>query len=714
MIRTTEVTGTATAARAALEEVLNSRRGMLIFHGRHRAIGYADPPIEVVVRGNRLTVGALNDRGRVLLPALREVVSGLLDLEVADAWKIGGQVTPSPEVFAEEHRTRHAGVFRAIRALVAGMAAPDDPLLGLYGAFGYDLIFQMDPIELHQPRDPNDRDLVLHLPDEIVDLDMKRDEAVRRRYEFEVAGRATAWFQRITETRNFVTGMPTWLRDHEPGEYADLVARALPLFRAGELFEVVPSHVFRRACVQRPAELFRRLRARDPAPHSLLMNLGEGEYLVGASPEMFVRVRPAADRLMVQTSPISGTIARGRDALQDAARIRELLNSVKDESELTMCTDVDRNDKARVCETGTVRVTARRKIEMYSALIHTVDHVQGILRDDCDALDAFVAHLWSVTVTGAPKLAAVEFIERNERSPRRWYGGSAGRVGFDGTLDSTLTLRTIHVRDGIATVRAGATLLYDSTPSAEEAETELKAKAMLQVLEGQPPVMPGGSTAADKPGDGLKILLVDHRDSFVHCLGDYLRQTGAELFTYRSGRHLPMVERMRPDLVVLSPGPGRPADFDTSATIAAAQRLGIPVFGVCLGLQGLVEHFGGSLGVLDRPVHGKRSKVTVSGTGSRLLAGLPREFDVGRYHSLHARPDSVPADLRVVATTRDGVVMAVEHRTRPFAAVQFHPESIMTADGRAGSLIIRNVVTWLAAGQQNNAPDLAGHAADHG
>ena len=693
VVRTTDLVGTAEAARAVLEQAIDHRRGLLIYRGDSYAIGYTDPPIEVTVGARRLAVRALNERGRVLLPVLLASVKEMLEFDVDSDGEFGGVVRAHTGVFAEEDRTRYAGVFRALRALVAGMTSPDQ-LLGLYGAFGYDLIFEVDPISLHQVRTADQRDLVLHLPDELVELDFARDEAVRHRYEFVVGDRSTAWYDGTTESREFRPGAPAQERDHRVGEYAGVVDRAMPMFRAGELFEVVPSQVFRRPCTRSPAELFRRLRASNPAPHSLLANLGDGEYLVGASPEMFVGVVHDQDGLLVRTSPISGTIARGQDALQDAARIRELLNSAKDESELTMCTDVDRNDKARVCLPGTVRVTARRKIEMYSALIHTVDHVEGRLRPDRDALDAFLAHLWAVTVTGAPKLAAVEFIERTERSPRRWYGGAVGRIGFDGTLDTVLTLRTIHVLDGVATVRAGATLLHDSDPAAEEAETELKAKALLRVL-GEPAPAPPVLSDVDCLGAGLRFLLVDHRDSFVHCLADYLRQTGAEVVTYRSGNHLDLIERERPDLVVLSPGPGRPEDFELSATIARATELGIPVFGVCLGLQGVVEYYGGTLSVLDRPVHGKQSRVLVTDPDSPLLAGLPPEFTVGRYHSLYATPDAVSGGLDVVAATEDGVVMAVTHRTLPFAAVQFHPESIMTAAGGVGRTLIHNVVASL-------------------
>ncbi|CAM9356095.1 unnamed protein product, partial [Phaeothamnion confervicola] len=425
------------------------------------------------------------------------------------------------------------------------------------------------------------------------------------------------------------------------------------------------------------------------------------EYLVGASPEMFVRCEGTKAGIRVETCPISGTIERGSNALEDAQRIRDLLGNSKasrhlwrylEESELTMCTDVDRNDKSRICEPGSVRVLGRRQIEMYSRLIHTVDHVEGYLRPGFDALDAFLCHTWAVTVTGAPKRWAIQFIERNEASPRAWYGGAVGHVGFDGHLNTGLTLRTVRIKDGVAEVRAGATLLYDSSPAAEERETELKASAMLDAVTRAGPA-PGSSGSQEAlqaraaVGKGRWILLVDHQDSFVHTLGNYLRQTGAEVTTVRSGapfqRMLSEVEggaRAAPDLVVLSPGPGTPSDFDLSGTIAAVLRLRLPTFGVCLGLQGMVEHFGGRLGVLDYPMHGKPSTVRLVGGGGErgVFDGLPDAFEVARYHSLYGVAEHMPACLRPTAVTEDGLVMAVEHTELPMAAVQFHPESILT------------------------------------
>ncbi len=397
----------------------------------------------------------------------------------------------------------------------------------------------------------------------------------------------------------------------------------------------------------------------------------------------------------VETCPISGTIKRGEDAISDSEQILKLLNSKKDESELTMCSDVDRNDKSRVCEPGSVRVIGRRQIEMYSRLIHTVDHIEGRLREGMDAFDAFLSHAWAVTVTGAPKLWAMRFIEQNEKSPRAWYGGAVGMVHFNGDLNTGLTLRTIRIKDGIAEVRAGATLLFDSVPEEEEAETELKASAMLSAIRD---ARAGNSAGVERMtarvGEGVNILLVDHEDSFVHTLANYFRQTGANVSTVRTPVPDEIFERLKPDLVVLSPGPGTPTDFDCASTIKRARSRDLPIFGVCLGLQALAEAYGGELRQLHIPMHGKPSRIRVSKPGI-IFSGLPKEVTVGRYHSIFADPVRLPDDFLVTAETEDGVIMAFEHRREPIAAVQFHPELIMTLGQNAGMRMIENIVAHL-------------------
>jgi anthranilate synthase len=677
-------------------DALDTRRGVLLtssyeYPGRYTRwdMGFVDPPLALTARERRVRLSALNERGRALLPGLAATLRGLAEVtwsETADGG-LDGLVAAPTKRFAEEERSKQPSVFTVLRALIALFESPADPHLGLYGAFGYDLSFQFEPIRLARPRPADQRDLVLYLPDELTIVDHQRERAVRRRYEFEAGGRTTAGLTRTGAARPYVgAARVERTSDHAPGEYADGVRLARESFRRGDLFEVVPGQMFFEPCPAPPSEVFRRLRERNPAPYGFLINLGEAEYLVGASPEMYVRVE--GDR--VETCPISGTVARGDDPLADAAQILRLLNSAKDESELTMCTDVDRNDKSRICRPGSVRVIGRRQIEMYSRVIHTVDHVEGRLREGFDALDAFLAHAWEVTVTGAPKTWAMQFIEDHEKSPRAWYGGAVGLLGFDGSMNTGLTLRTIRVKDGVAEVRAGATLLYDSDPDEEERETRIKAAAFIDAIRRQRGASVAAARETAQPGAGRRILLVDHQDSFVHTLANYFRQTGAEVLTLRAGFAPATLDELRPDLVVLSPGPGRPSDFGVSATLAAVIARGLPVFGVCLGLQGMVEHFGGELGVLAYPMHGKASRIRV--LGGRIFEGLPKEFTAGRYHSLFAEADSLPTCLRVTAETEDGVVMAIEHADLQLHAVQFHPESIMTLDDEIGLRLIRNVV----------------------
>src|SRR5271166_3854840 len=689
-------------ADTTLGEALDERRGVLFsssfeFPGRYTRwdMGFVDPPLVFTARGHRFSIDALNERGRILLDPLAQSLAGLAAIRVERVGdeRISGEIEQIEQHFPEESRSRRPSVFSVLRALGDLFGSAEDPHLGLYGAFGYDLVFQFEPMPLTLPRPEDQRDLVLYLPDEILVVDHMRQIAAVHRYEFDAAGATTAGLPRETADALYCPehAMPQapGESDHGPGEYTAMVESAKQAFVRGDLFEVVPGQLFADRCPDPPSVVFRRLSQANPAPYGALINLGDGEFLVSASPEMFVRV----EGRRIETCPISGTIARGRDPVEDAERIRELLNSTKDESELTMCTDVDRNDKSRVSEPGSVRVIGRRQIELYSRLIHTVDHVEGVLCREFDALDGFLSHAWAVTVTGAPKLWAIRFIEEEERSSRRWYGGAIGRVTFDGNMNTGLTLRTIRMKDGVAEVRAGATLLYDSDPQAEEAETRLKAAAMFTAIRG-PAAAAARAPLPTVAGRGWKVMLIDHEDSFVHTLANYIRTTGAEVVTMRPelGR-AELRQGADPDLVVLSPRPGRPADFAMAETLDLLVRRRLPVFGVCLGLQGIVEYFGGSLDVLDVPVHGKPSLVRV--LGGRLLRGLPREFTVGRYHSLHARRSTLPPALTVTAETEDRVIMAIEHADLPIAAVQFHPESVMTSQSEIGLPIIASVLSAL-------------------
>jgi anthranilate synthase len=243
------------------------------------------------------------------------------------------------------------------------------------------------------------------------------------------------------------------------------------------------------------------------------------------------------------------------------------------------------------------------------------------------------------------------------------------------------------MKDGLAEVRVGATCLFDSDPAAEDRECQVKAAALFQALRGDPP-KPLSAFAPDATGSGKRVLLIDHDDSFVHMLADYFRQVGADVTVVRHVHAQDMLKQKAWDLLVLSPGPGRPEDFGISKTIDTAIEKRLPIFGVCLGVQAIGEYFGGQLGQLAHPAHGRPSRVQVR--GGRLMQNLPNEIVIGRYHSLYVERDSVPDVLSVTATTEDGVAMAIEHKTLPVGGVQFHPESLMSLGGEVGLRIVEN------------------------
>jgi anthranilate synthase len=719
---------TSVMAHDAIEDLINRldrSRGVLLsssyeYPGRYTRwdLGFADPLLVLTATDRLVRLEAPARRGEVLLPAVLAALTGHPHVAHIDAEKnrVDIVVREATERVPEEQRSRQPSVFSVVRALTDLFRSDEDHQLGLYGAFGYDLAYQFEPVPLRSPRPEDQRDLVLYLPDELLVVDHRNERAEIHFYEFEVDGQSTASHPRQGPEVQYVPDATVVARsDHAPGEYAELVEKAKISFARGDLFEVVPGQRFTEPNPHQPSELFRRLRERNPAPYGFLINLGESEWLVGASPEMYVRVEPMVKDSVgpplwkVETCPISGTIARGADPISDATQILALLNSEKDESELTMCTDVDRNDKSRICVPGSVKVLGRRQIELYSRLIHTVDHVQGVLRPEFDALDAFLSHTWAVTVTGAPKLWAMRWIEQNERTERAWYGGAIGMIGFDGRLNTGLTLRTIRVKDGAAQVRVGATLLFDSDPAAEEAETELKASAFLDAIRSPYPAgkvpldgdRPDGQTPPRVSSQAevrtRRVLFVDHEDSFVHTLGGYFRAAGADVTTLRWGFTEAELDAANADLLVLSPGPGRPDDFRIRDTLAMAAARNLAVFGVCLGLQGIVEYFGGQLGQLDVPVHGKPSPVVVESAGRYgLFDRVGPVFEAGRYHSLYAIEEHLPSELIISARSSDEVIMGIEHKTLPIAAVQFHPESIMTLGHGSGQRLVSNVVANLS------------------
>lgn len=702
----------------ALDEVysaIDSHQGAILssgfdYPGRHSRwdIGFVRPALEFIVRGNSFEWNALHEQGKAILPSIQRALDGhphVVTVDLTDR-QVKGTIKPRPKLFAEETRSRQPSIFSVLRAVIQHFQgdSPAAEFFGLYGAFGYDLVLQFENIREKFERSGQNKDCHLYLPLDLRVIDRKKETAYRFQYSIETPVGETKDLS--DRSQSFVIAPGQGERavtcDHDAGEFASKVQKVVEGTKRGDYFEVVLSQTFSTRFDSTPTKLFNRLAELNPSPYLFLVNLGE-EQLIGSSPEIYIRV--VGRRF--ETCPIAGTIARGRDALEDADRVRELITSHKDESELTMCTDVDRNDMARVCVPGSVRIIGRRQLEFYSHLIHTVDHVEGVLAPDFDALDAFATHMWACTVTGAPKPAALQEIEDLEKSPRGWYSAAIGYISFDGNINTGITIRAAELKDGRATIRAGATLLFGSDPETEEVETRTKAAAFLSAITAlnDETVRKGPVEKVAVKNIGVtkkKILLIDFHDSFVHNLAAYLRELGCNVVTYRPGFPEKVLNEIAPDLVLLSPGPAAPKDFQMSALIEMLLSHNLPIFGVCLGHQGIGEYFGATLSQLPIPQHGKTA--LVEHNSNALFDGLPKQFEVGRYHSLYLVEDTIPDCLEVIAKSdaksvpdeSNSIVMAIRHRTLPIAGVQFHPESLMTLKGEVGKKLLQNILRQIA------------------
>jgi len=735
--------------REQLLDALNHREGAYFcssfeFPGRYNRwdIGFSDPALVIETKGKSFFIYAKTGFGENVLYHLSKYLRANSEIKLTRDTEdeVFGDVSENTKLFFEADRSKKNSIFTFLRSVLKFFKADSNNFFGLYGGFGYDLLFQFEDIEMCLDRDFVDRDMKLYLPEKVFIIDHMRNETYFE--QFEIPGIKTKGPKSVThevnalamntsaldktdeikeETNKIVvideatSKMVGKSRTETAVDYQELVNRAIPHFVNGDFFEVVPSHVIKKEVTAKPSDIFKKLLSINPSPYGFFINFGN-EHLVGASPEMYVRI----EGNRVETCPISGTIERGKDSLEEHENIKKLLNSDKDESELTMCTDVDRNDKSRICVPGSVKVIGRRQLELYSHLIHTVDHVEGTIAEEFDALDAFISHMWAVTVTGAPKKAAIQWIENNEGSSRRWYGGAVGVLSFNGNVNTGLTLRTMSIRNGFASIRVGATVLYGSDAALEEKETYTKAAALIKVIDSvelakklelskrQENMDSNNSQdkidrekieaakkieqekAKERDFSEIKIMICDHEDSFVHTLGSYFRQFGTKVDIVRHGFAIEQLKKEAYDLLILSPGPGRPIDFRTNLIIKEAIDMKLPIFGVCLGLQALVEYFDGELGILAEPCHGKRSEIRIE-KESRLFDGISEiNVKVGRYHSIFGK--KISEELSVTASTEERIAMAIEHKTLPISAVQFHPESIMTKGGALGERIIENVL----------------------
>lgn len=278
--------------------------------------------------------------------------------------------------------------------------------------------------------------------------------------------------------RRGASGVPTLEPSHTTGEFEELVKSAKNYIVAGDIFQVVLSMRFEGNSSSDPFELYRSIRGIDPSPYLYFLQCGD-TAIVGASPETMVRV----EGKRVELRPIAGTRRRGRDPQDDIRLETKLRGDPKERAEHIMLVDLGRNDLGRVCRAGTVRPEEIFVVERYASVMHLVSHLSGELSEGLDAYDVLRATFPAGTLTGAPKIRAMEIIEELEKKRREIYGGCVGYIGFSGNLDTAIAIRTATVRKKKLTLQAGAGIVYNSVPELEYKECLNKARAMMKALQ---------------------------------------------------------------------------------------------------------------------------------------------------------------------------------------------------------------------------------------
>jgi anthranilate synthase component I len=395
-----------------------------------------------------------------------------------------------------------AAPLAALRALIAEsrIELPEGlpPMAaGVFGYLGYDMVRLMEELPASHPDPIGIPDAVLVRPTIIVVFDAVKDsilvvtpvrpkpgvsaQAARARAEERLAAVVDALDRPLDKAAAALDTGPLdvpAMSNTTPGEFRNMVQKAKDYILAGDIFQVVLSQRFEAPFALPPFSLYRALRRVNPAPFLYFLDFG-GYAIAGSSPEILVRVRER----VVTIRPIAGTRPRGETPHDDKAMEDALLADPKERAEHLMLLDLGRNDVGRVAKIGSVKVTDQFFIERYSHVMHIVSNVEGTLADNKDALDALAAGFPAGTVSGAPKVRAMQIIDELEKEKRGLYAGCVGYFSAAGEMDSCIVLRTALVKDGTMYVQAGAGIVADSDPASEQAECINKAKALFRAAE---------------------------------------------------------------------------------------------------------------------------------------------------------------------------------------------------------------------------------------
>jgi anthranilate synthase component I len=380
---------------------------------------------------------------------------------------------------------------------------------GAVGFFGYDLVRTVEPLGEPGPDPLGLPDMALMLSDALVVFDhLRHTITILANADLESepdAERARAHAGAIVEEIKCALAgpvphppagapartMPEFQSNMTGEHFEAMVERVIEYIYAGDAFQVVPSQRWSAPSPVQPFSIYRGLRTVNPSPYMYFLDFSDFQ-VVGASPEPLLTVsstgRPDG-RARVSTRPIAGTRPRGANVAEDEQIARELLEDEKERAEHVMLVDLGRNDLGRVCEPGTVEVETFMSVETYSHVMHIVSSVTGLLREGVSAMDALRSVLPAGTLSGAPKVRAMQIIDELEPIKRGGYGGAIGYLGYGGDLDTAIHIRTVVIKDGIAHIQAGGGTVADAKPAYELAESQNKTRAVLRAIElavGQP------------------------------------------------------------------------------------------------------------------------------------------------------------------------------------------------------------------------------------